>query len=90
MLSSTKVDSSTDRTLTRISESPALGFRDLRLNETETSALSQFFNIVNPSDVDMLYLLLARRSGRTEAQNIASQLGWQCKQAIEAVDRMAE
>jgi hypothetical protein len=37
----------------------------------------------------MMFLLTARRYGRTKAKTMAEAYGWKCEAAIAAIDRMS-
>lgn len=61
----------------------------LDLNDTSNRDICQFFSMPNPSPEETMFLLVARRSGRTKAKQIAIELGWKCEAAIRAVDLLA-
>jgi hypothetical protein len=63
-----------------------------QLKEGATSAFSafcQFFSLASPSEDDILFILVARRYGRTKAKKTALALKWKCEAAIRAIDILA-
>jgi hypothetical protein len=84
----TKAEESTETILAGVSNNAVPFFQPLDATNTVVSVLCQFFNISNPSDDDMIFLLLARRYGFSEAKRGASELGCNCAVAIGAFERL--
>jgi hypothetical protein len=85
---SVSVEAVTPDTLTGTSK------RDIPLFNPELDAdkvrdvIAQFFNISNPCDDDIMFLLFLRRDGLHEAKRVAQSFGWKCEMAVRSVERM--